>query len=91
MTEKALPAYGYSLYEFQVYGTNGVVERPVDYGVNLALNKPVKSKSNIVKSGDTEKEVNTRDEWWMYDSDGNLREDAYNNCLLYTSDAADDS
>ena len=79
MTEKALPAYGYSLYEFQVYGTNGVVERPVDYGVNLALNKPVKSKSNIVKSGDTEKEVNTRDEWWMYDSDGNLREDAYNN------------
>ena len=79
MTEKALPAYGYSLYEFQVYGTNGVVERPVDYGENLALNKPVKSKSNIVKSGDTEKEVNTRDEWWMYDSDGNLREDAYNN------------
>lgn len=74
-----MPAYGYSLYEFQVYGTNGVVERPVDYGENLALNKPVKSKSNIVKSGDTEKEVNTRDEWWMYDSDGNLREDAYNN------------
>ncbi|MFR6563631.1 MAG: hypothetical protein ACLUR5_18275 [Eubacterium ventriosum] len=55
MTEKAMPAYGYSLYEFQVYGTNGVVERPVDYGENLALNKPVKSKSNIVKSGDTEK------------------------------------
>ena len=26
MTEKAMPAYGYSLYEFQVYGTNGVVE-----------------------------------------------------------------
>lgn len=79
MTEKALPAYGYSLYEFQVYGTNGVVERPVDYGVNLALNKPVKSRSNTVKSGDTTKEVNTRDEWWMYDKDGNLRPDAYNN------------
>ena len=79
MTEKALPAYGYSLFEFQVYGTNGVVERPVDYGVNLALNKPVKSRSNTVKSGDTTKEVNTRDEWWMYDEDGNLRPDAYNN------------
>ena len=79
MTEKALPAYGYSIYEFQVYGTNGIVERPVEYGENLALNKPVKSRTNIVKSGDTEKEVNTRDEWWMYDSDGNLREDAYNN------------
>ena len=67
MTEKALPDYGYSLFEFQIYGANGVVERPVDYGVNLALNKPVKSKSNTVKSGDTTKEVNTRDEWWMYD------------------------
>ena len=45
----------------------------------LCTNKSVKSKSNTVKSGDTTKEVNTRDEWWMYDSDGNLREDAYNN------------
>lgn len=79
MTEKALPAYGYSIFEFQVYGKNGVVERPADYGENIALNKPVVSKANIVSSGDAEKEVSVRDEWWMYDDEGNLKEDAYNN------------
>ena len=31
MTDKALAAYGYSLYEFQVLGLNGVTPRPVDY------------------------------------------------------------
>lgn len=46
MTEKALPDYGYSLFEFQIYGANGVVERPVDYGVNLALNKRLSQKQH---------------------------------------------
>ena len=57
MTEKALSAYGYSLYEFQVYGTDGVTKRPVDYGTNIAKNKNVQSSS-------------LRDVWWMYDTNG---------------------
>ncbi len=63
MTERELEAYGCSLYEIKINGTNGVVERPEDYGVNLALNKPV-TCSGI------------RDEWWMYDEEGNLNEDS---------------
>lgn len=62
MTVKYFTQYGYSLYEFQVYGLNGVTPRPVDYGTNLALNKPAKS-SGIV------------DEWWMKDDNGNLKAD----------------
>lgn len=65
-TERQLEAYGCSFYEFQVYGANGVVKRPADYGTNLALNKPVECSG-------------IRDEWWMYDSEGNLLEDAVNN------------
>lgn len=77
-TERAIN-YGCSLYEFQVYGTGGAAKPPVNYGENLALNKTVVSKTNVVKTNDGTKEVNVRDEWWMYDEDGNLKEDAYNN------------
>lgn len=41
MTERQLAAYGCSFFEFQVYGDNGVVERPADYGKNLATGQPV--------------------------------------------------
>ncbi len=78
MTERAL-AYGCSFYEFQAYGDNGFVKRPANYGTNLALNKPVVSRKNTIIKNDKEVEVDVRDEWWMYDSDGNLLEDAYNN------------
>lgn len=79
VTTERVMNYGSSLYEFQVYGTNGVVRPPKDYGENLALNKPVKSRTNTIKDGDKTKEVNVRDEWWMYDSDGNIKQDAYDN------------
>ncbi len=55
MTERA-SNYGYSMYEFQVFGLNGVTPRPKNYGENLALEK------KVFCSG-------TRDEWWM--NDGN--------------------
>ncbi|MBQ9885559.1 MAG: discoidin domain-containing protein [Lachnospiraceae bacterium] len=57
MQQKFLPAYGYSMFEFQVYGLNGLTERPVDYGTNLALNKTATASS-------------LRDVWWMYDANG---------------------
>ena len=57
MTDKALSAYGYSLYEFQVLGLNGVTQRPVDYGKNIAEGKNVTASS-------------LRDVWWMYDNNG---------------------
>lgn len=57
MTDKALAAYGYSLYEFEVYGTDGVTKRPADYGTNIAENKSVQASS-------------LRDVWWMYDNNG---------------------
>jgi hypothetical protein len=57
MTEKQLPAYGYSLYEFEIMGLDGVTKRPVDYGTNLAQNKNVSVSS-------------LRDAWWMYDGNG---------------------
>ena len=57
MTDKALAAYGYSLYEFQVLGLNGVTQRPVDYGKNIAEGKNVTASS-------------LRDVWWMYDDNG---------------------
>ena len=44
--------YGYSLYEFQVYGVDGLVKPPVDYGENVAKGKKVTSSS-----------VNLQ--WWM--------------------------
>lgn len=66
VNERAMEAYGCSMYEFQVYGTNGARKRPSNYGKNLALNKTV-TCSGI------------RDEWWMKDEDGNIMESAYNN------------
>lgn len=60
MTVKYFTQYGYSIYEMQVYGLNGMASRPDDYGTNLALNKSAKS-SGIV------------DEWWMKDNNGNLK------------------
>ena len=78
-TERTID-YGCSFYEFQVYGTDGVVKRPENYGINLALNKTVTAKYNdVIQDGNVVRQVNVRDEWWMYDSDGNLMEDAYNN------------
>ncbi len=78
-TERSID-YGCSFYEFQVYGTDGMVKRPENYGVNLALNKTVTAKYNdIIQDGNVIRQVNVRDEWWMYDSDGNLMEDAYKN------------
>lgn len=63
MTERSMIQYGCSLFEMQVWGDNGAVKRPPYYGENLALNKKVKC-SDI------------RDEWWMYDENGNIKEDA---------------
>ncbi len=63
MTEKFLSAYGYSLYEFEIWGLNGVTKRPENYGTNLAEGK------NVTCSA-------IRDEWWMYDDDGNLKADS---------------
>lgn len=65
MKERAQEIYGCSMWEFQVYGDNGVRKRPANYGTNLALNK------SVTCSG-------TRDEWWMKDEDGNITESAYN-------------
>ncbi len=59
--EKAMPNFGYSIYEFQVLGLDGLTPRPVDYGVNLALNQPV-SVSSVQK------------EWWMIKKDENGNE-----------------
>ena len=66
LTTERATGYGSSLYEFQVWGTGGASKRPADYGENLALNKKVECSG-------------TRDEWWMYDKDGNLLPDAYKN------------
>lgn len=44
-TEKALPQYGVSLFEFEVYGTGGVNPPPVNLGPNVALNRPMTASS----------------------------------------------
>ncbi len=64
-TERQTPNYEYgcSFYEFQVYGTGGVVKPPENYGTNLALNQSVKCSG-------------LRDEWWMYDENGDLKQGA---------------
>lgn len=59
--ERAM-GYGSSFFEFKVYGTDGVVKRPTNYGENIALNKQVEC------SGIT-------NEWWMKDDDGNIKPD----------------
>lgn len=53
--------YGYSLFEFQVYGLDGLTPRPVDYGTNLALHKTVEASS-------------VQKEWWMIKKDSNGNE-----------------
>ncbi len=57
MKDKALSAYGYSLYEIEIYGTDGVTKKPVDYGENIAEGKSTTASS-------------LRDVWWMYDDNG---------------------
>ncbi|MDC0710652.1 discoidin domain-containing protein [Stigmatella sp. ncwal1] len=44
-TQRALAAYGYSILELEVYGTGGVNTPPVQYGPNVALNKPATASS----------------------------------------------
>lgn len=55
--------YGFSFYEFQVWGLNGGRPRPISYGESISLNKPV-GRSAI------------RDVWWMYDDDKQLKPEA---------------
>ena len=54
--KKAEIAYGYSVFEFQVLGLDGLTPRPVDYGENLAYHQPV-TVSSVQK------------EWWMIKKD----------------------
>lgn len=49
-TQRSLAAYGYSILELEVYGTGGVNQPPVQYGPNVALNKPV-AVSSYEQSG----------------------------------------
>ncbi|MFF2480539.1 discoidin domain-containing protein [Paenibacillus sp. NPDC058071] len=49
-TERALPAYGYSILELEVYGTGGSGTPPLQYGPNVALGKQV-SVSSFEESG----------------------------------------
>ena len=58
MTERATN-YGYSIYEFQIYGLDGLTPRPDNYGTNLALDKATQRSA-------------IKDVWWMYDDNGNL-------------------
>jgi endoglucanase Acf2 len=45
-TQRALAAYGYSVFEFQVFGTGGVNPPPAaPLGPNVALNKPTTASS----------------------------------------------
>lgn len=44
-TQRALTAYGISLFEFEVYGTGGVNPPPVALGPNVALNKAATASS----------------------------------------------
>jgi endoglucanase Acf2 len=52
-TARSLPAYGYSLYEFQVNGTGGVNTPPVQLGPNIALNKTAVASSVQTDGGIT--------------------------------------
>ena len=57
-TQRALTPYGYSLFEFQIYGTGGANPPPADYGPNIALNK-VTAASSVqtdwyIKPGETD-------------------------------------
>jgi endoglucanase Acf2 len=54
MNERATN-YAYSIYEFEVLGTNGVARRPDAFGENIAKDKTVTSSS-------------LREVWWMYNN-----------------------
>lgn len=43
--QRSLAAYGYSIFELEVYGTGGVNPPPAQYGPNVALNRPVTASS----------------------------------------------
>ena len=60
--------WGCSLFSLDVYGLDGLVKRPADYGTNLALNKKVEVSS-------------VQKEWWMIkkDADGNNLRDEEGN------------
>lgn len=84
--EKGAPAYGYSLFEFRVYGRNGLTKPPVNYGENLAMGKKVTASS-------------VQKEWWMdpngtgiYDQTNVLAENAVDgkNNTSWHSDAKSD-
>ena len=45
LNKRLFEGYGYSIYEFEVYGTGGVNEPPVKLGENIALNKTAISSS----------------------------------------------
>lgn len=77
MTERATN-YGYSLYEFQVYGRNGLTPRPDAYGENLALNKTTQRSA-------------IRDVWWMYGDDGELDPDKVTQVESYNAVDGDES
>ncbi|ATB31954.1 glycosyl hydrolase [Melittangium boletus] len=44
-TQRALSGYGYSILELEVYGTGGVNAPPLQYGPNVALNRPASASS----------------------------------------------
>ncbi len=44
-TQRALSAYGYSILELEVYGTGGVNTPPLQFGPNVALNRPASASS----------------------------------------------
>ncbi|OJH42860.1 hypothetical protein BON30_01650 [Cystobacter ferrugineus] len=44
-TKRALSAYGYSILEFEVYGTGGANKPPLQYGPNVALNRTATASS----------------------------------------------
>jgi len=44
-TERFLPQYGVSVFEFEIYGTGGINPPPVALGPNVALNRPVTASS----------------------------------------------
>lgn len=54
MTKRALTAYGYSFNEFKIYGLDGVTKRPINYGENLALDKPATSSGVRLSDGSTD-------------------------------------
>lgn len=88
--ERSMSAYGYSLFEFKVYGTGGLVEPIVELGPNLALNQPAFASSveeawyiepgSINPGKAVDGDMNTRwgsnhtDQEWFYVDLGSVKE-----------------